>query len=282
MKYLDFDLAIEPSGDGFVARVLGSPSGEATADFSAPFSDLEIENFLLRMGRTRGTVRRIESPEMASAKLFGGRLFNSVFAGDVRGCLRSSIDEANRQGVGLRVRLHLGKAPALADLPWEFLYNASMNRFLGLSVETPVVRFLELPERIRPLTVTPPLRVLMMISSPTDYPQLDVTRESAKMAEALADLERGGIHLDRLRVRGFPFHDAIADFIADHDHVFVVEQNRDAQLKMLLVNECGIAPDKLTSILHYDGTPITARFIAREIGEKARVFNVAPLRKVAG
>jgi outer membrane protein assembly factor BamD (BamD/ComL family) len=193
MKYLDFDLSIEPSGDGFTARVLGSPSGEATADFSTPFSDLEIENFLLRVGRTRGTVRRIESPEMASAKLFGGRLFNSVFAGDVRGCLRSSIDEASRQGVGLRVRLHLGKAPALADLPWEFLYNASMNRFLGLSVETPVVRFLELPERIRPLAVTPPLRVLMMISSPTDYPQLDVTRESAKMAEALADLEQRGL-----------------------------------------------------------------------------------------
>jgi 2-oxoglutarate ferredoxin oxidoreductase subunit alpha len=104
----------------------------------------------------------------------------------------------------------------------------------------------------------------------------------AAMDEALADLERGGIHLDRMRVRGFPFHDSIADFIAEHDHVFVVEQNRDAQLKMLLVNECAIAPDKLTSILHYDGTPVTARFIAREIGEKARVFNVAPLRKVAG
>jgi 2-oxoglutarate ferredoxin oxidoreductase subunit alpha len=51
---------------------------------------------------------------------------------------------------------------------------------------------------------------------------------------------------------------------------------------MLLVNECGIDPGKLTSILHYDGTPVTARFIAREIGEKARVFNVSPLRKVAG
>jgi 2-oxoglutarate ferredoxin oxidoreductase subunit alpha len=83
-------------------------------------------------------------------------------------------------------------------------------------------------------------------------------------------------------VRAFPFDDAIADFIAEHDHVFVVEQNRDAQLKMLLVNECGIAPDKLTSILHYDGTPVTARFITREIAEKARLFNVAPLRKVAG
>jgi 2-oxoglutarate ferredoxin oxidoreductase subunit alpha len=104
----------------------------------------------------------------------------------------------------------------------------------------------------------------------------------AAMAEALAELAQGGVHLDRLRVRAFPFHDAIADFIAEHDHVFVVEQNRDAQLKMLLVNECGIDPQKLTSILHYDGTPVTARFITREIGEKARLYNVAPLRKVAG
>jgi 2-oxoglutarate/2-oxoacid ferredoxin oxidoreductase subunit alpha len=104
----------------------------------------------------------------------------------------------------------------------------------------------------------------------------------AAMAEALADLERQGIHLDRMRVRAFPFHESMADFIAEHEHVFVVEQNRDAQLKMLLVNECGIAPEKLTSVLHYDGTPVTARFITREIAEKAGVFNVSPLRKVAG
>jgi 2-oxoglutarate ferredoxin oxidoreductase subunit alpha len=103
----------------------------------------------------------------------------------------------------------------------------------------------------------------------------------AAMAEALSDLAHQGIHLDRMRVRAFPFHESIADFIAEHDHVFVVEQNRDAQLKMLLVNECGIAPDKLTSILHYDGTPVTARFITREIAEKARLFNVTPLRKVS-
>jgi 2-oxoglutarate ferredoxin oxidoreductase subunit alpha len=103
----------------------------------------------------------------------------------------------------------------------------------------------------------------------------------AAMAESVAELERQGIHLDQMRLRGFPFHDDVTDFIADHDHVFVVEQNRDAQLKMLLVNECGIAPDKLISVLHYDGTPITERFITREIAEKARVFNVTPLRKVA-
>jgi len=193
MKYLDFDLAIEPLGDGYTARVFDSPSGQAAAQFRTPFSDLEIENFLLRLGRTRHMVRRVESPEMASAKAFGAHLFNGVFTGDVRGCLRSSLDEANRQGAGLRVRLHLTKTPALADLPWEFLYNENMNRFFGLSVETPLVRYLDLPERIRPLGVTPPLRVLMMISSPTDYPALDVRRESTKMTEALACLEQRGL-----------------------------------------------------------------------------------------
>jgi 2-oxoglutarate ferredoxin oxidoreductase subunit alpha len=106
----------------------------------------------------------------------------------------------------------------------------------------------------------------------------------AAMAESLAELQRQDIHLDRLRIRGFPFDDAIGEFIASHEHVFVVEQNRDAQIKMLLVNECGIDPAKLTSVLHYDGTPITERFITREIGEKARLYNVRPLtiRKAGG
>ena len=103
----------------------------------------------------------------------------------------------------------------------------------------------------------------------------------AAMAESLATLAASGIHLDRLRIRAFPFADAVAAFIAAHEHVFVVEQNRDAQLRMLLVNECGIDPAKLISVLHYDGTPITARFITQEIGEKAANFNVTPLRKVA-
>ena len=101
------------------------------------------------------------------------------------------------------------------------------------------------------------------------------------MAESLAALAADGIHLDRMRLRAFPFADAVAEFVAAHDKVFVVEQNRDAQLKMMLVNECGIDPDKVIAVLHYDGTPVTARFIVDEIAEKAAVFNVAPLRKVA-
>ena len=64
-----------------------------------------------------------------------------------------------------------------------------------------------------------------------------------------------------MRLRAFPFSEAVSDFINAHDQVFLVEQNRDAQMRMLLVNECGIDPARFISILHYDGTPITARFI---------------------
>jgi 2-oxoglutarate ferredoxin oxidoreductase subunit alpha len=126
-----------------------------------------------------------------------------------------------------------------------------------------------------------PMPVVTKASKPTRSAVIYFGSTGAAMAESLAALELDGIHLDRLRLRGFPFHDSVADFIAAHERVFVVEQNRDAQMKSLLVNECGIDPSRLISVLHYDGTPITARFITREIAEKARLFNVTPLRKVA-
>ena len=101
------------------------------------------------------------------------------------------------------------------------------------------------------------------------------------MDEALSILAAQGVHLDTLRIRAFPFHDEIAEFIADHEHVYVVEQNRDAQMRMLLINELAVDAAKLVPVLHYDGTPITARQILQEIGEKLAMLNVTPLRKVA-
>lgn len=88
------------------------------------------------------------------------------------------------------------------------------------------------------------------------------------MDEALEMLEAQGRRLDALRVRGFPFADEIFDFIAAHDRIYLVEQNRDAQLKTLITTEGGVDPGKLLSLLHYDGTPITARFIASEIAKR--------------
>ncbi|HEV2531513.1 2-oxoacid:acceptor oxidoreductase subunit alpha [Phenylobacterium sp.] len=94
------------------------------------------------------------------------------------------------------------------------------------------------------------------------------------MHEALDALEGQGRHVDALRVRGFPFSDEVYEFIAAHDRVFVVEQNRDAQLRTLIVTEGEVDPGKLTPVLHYDGTPITARFIAGQIGTLMSVGSV--------
>ena len=85
--------------------------------------------------------------------------------------------------------------------------------------------------------------------------------------------------MDTMRIRAFPFPDSVADFIADHEQCFLVEQNRDAQLRSLIVNELNIDPALVMPILHYDGTPITARFITAEVGERVRLMNVQPLKK---
>lgn len=95
------------------------------------------------------------------------------------------------------------------------------------------------------------------------------------MEEALHALEGHGIHLDALRIRAFPFSNEVFEFIRDHEQVFVVEQNRDAQLKTLLVNEGGVHPARLVSVRHYDGTPITARFIIKDITEKLQAAQAA-------
>jgi 2-oxoglutarate ferredoxin oxidoreductase subunit alpha len=77
-----------------------------------------------------------------------------------------------------------------------------------------------------------------------------------------------------MRVRGFPFAKEVDAFIAAHERVFVVEQNRDGQLRTLLVNEGEIDPAKLVPVLHYDGTPITARFIAGKIAQLMAVGQI--------
>jgi 2-oxoglutarate ferredoxin oxidoreductase subunit alpha len=126
-----------------------------------------------------------------------------------------------------------------------------------------------------------PAPVIERAAQPTRAGVIWYGSTGAPMAESLAVLEKEGIHLDRMRIRAFPFADAVAEFIHEHDHVFIVEQNRDAQLRTLIVNECGIAPERIVPVLHYDGNPLTARFVIREIEEKAALFNVTPMRKVA-
>jgi hypothetical protein len=88
--------------------------------------------------------------------------------------------------------------------------------------------------------------------------------------EAQALLARDGLHVDTLRIRAFPLALEVAEFVCEHDQVFVVEQNRDAQTRTLMTTDLELAPAELTSILHFGGMPITARFIVREITGRLR------------
>jgi 2-oxoglutarate/2-oxoacid ferredoxin oxidoreductase subunit alpha len=116
---------------------------------------------------------------------------------------------------------------------------------------------------------------------PTRYGVLYFGSTAPAMDEATAALEAQGIDLNLMRVRAFPFSDEVINFILDHDQVFLIEQNRDAQLKTLLISEGAIDPARLISVLHYDGTPVTARSIVNEIAGRWTILKGKTSREAA-
>lgn len=104
------------------------------------------------------------------------------------------------------------------------------------------------------------------------------TSEAATL-EALHHLEDlHGISLDSMGIEAFPFCPEVDEFINGHEYVFVVEQNRDAQMRQLLINEFDYDPERLVPVLHYDGSPITARFIRHEIRDWILQTSTLPRR----
>ena len=111
---------------------------------------------------------------------------------------------------------------------------------------------------------------------------------TASAEEALDTLSDKGMPIDALRVRGFPFNSGVEEFIEQHDRVFIVEQNRDGQLRTMLINECEINPQKLVPLLCYDGLPVTARWIVNAVlssdgsnsSSTKKTGKVVPLKEV--
>ena len=200
LTYLDFDLSVERSGDGYCARVLRSPCGEAEHHFTRPFSEIELRDFGSGVVRSRQGMRSANVGDIERVRSYGARLFDTVFGAEVHQCLLNSLHEARaRPDTGLRIRLRLNGAPELAELPWEYLYRTSKRQFLALTTNTPIVRYLDLQDSARPVAVKPPLRILAMISSPTDADPLDAEAEWANLEKAVADLQaRGDVVLHKL------------------------------------------------------------------------------------
>jgi hypothetical protein len=187
--YLDFDLRIEPlEGGRYRAAVSTSEQFQASVEFSLPLAlcDLRVPLCFARQGATRGgAAEAMQDPEEV-----GRSLFEAVFRDDVLAGFRIGVLNAEG-GQGVRLRLHLDRVPQLAGLPWEYLYDARLAGYLATSARTSVVRYLDLPEPVRPQAVDLPLRVLVMISTPGDYGELaQAGAEWARLCAALEPLVR--------------------------------------------------------------------------------------------
>lgn len=100
--------------------------------------------------------------------------------------------------------------------------------------------------------------------------------------EALEQLRLQGITINTMRLRGFPFQDEVIEFLDNHEQIFVIEQNRDSQMRTLLINECNIFPDKLISITNINAMPITAMHIFHSIEEKLKASRSPEAKKQQG
>jgi 2-oxoglutarate ferredoxin oxidoreductase subunit alpha len=100
----------------------------------------------------------------------------------------------------------------------------------------------------------------------------------ASTREAMDQLSTAGFNVDLLRLRSVPFHDAVTEFIDSHEQIFVIEQNRDAQMRTVMISELNCLPTKLVSVLHFDGTPISADTISTQVQQH---LSAAPQRQSA-
>jgi 2-oxoglutarate/2-oxoacid ferredoxin oxidoreductase subunit alpha len=94
--------------------------------------------------------------------------------------------------------------------------------------------------------------------------------------EAVELLAQQGLRADYMRVRGFPFHDSVERFLRTHDPIFVIEQNRDGQLRTLLINETQVPKEKLHPLLVYGGFPLSARHVVDGIAARVHKAVAAP------
>ena len=187
----DFELQID-AGDGssYGVAVLRSPAGAARGVMTFPFDRDALASQLagleqtLHDGATDGDVAMVQR--------FGAALFDALIQGDVRTAYDRSCQATGGADEGLRLKLRI-LAPELLTVPWEFLFDPRSQAFVALSRHTPVMRYLELLLPDPDFAVTPPLRILGIVSAPTDLAPLDVAQEKARIDAALKDAVARGL-----------------------------------------------------------------------------------------
>ncbi len=126
-----------------------------------------------------------------------------------------------------------------------------------------------------------PAPVMKKAAAPATVGVVYYGSTSAAMDEALAILADTGAPADGLRIRAYPLSPEVTAFVHAHERVFIVEQNRDAQMRTLMTTDLGLDPGRLSAILHFGGAPITARFIADSVLERLNPAVPQPLEAVS-
>lgn len=203
LQYEDFILQLDlaPGGQGYLARVIRSPTGEAEAPFVNPLTADDLAGlWQAAQAQARGgdalrsgagaVVTPLPRPVLEA---LGSRLFDAVFHGPVRSCWARSLEGLARQpGWGLRLKLQLNlEEPRLAplhEIPWEYLFSLEQGGFLGLRRRTPLLRHVRLPFPPGQPPVANPLRLLGVTAEPKSMPGLSLSAEGEVIAKALSSL----------------------------------------------------------------------------------------------
>lgn len=193
VKYKNFDILIQNrENDVYPTRVLSSPAGETRGVLA--FSSL-VPDVITNLKSLRDLVLDVapqdqsEMERWAHATRFGELLFDALMSGEVRSCFDVSLNLRGKDGLRIRLRI---EPPELSALPWELMRDKRSGSFVSLSNLTPVVRYIELQQASPPLVTRKPLCVLVVISSPTDMPQLNVEAEISQLTEDLRELVKNG------------------------------------------------------------------------------------------
>jgi len=205
-NYLPLDIVLDHSEEGYVVRVADSSNGEATgsatsdtvAQFQPPLTATELAHFhrLLATGETN----RGQSDEAElTLQQWGERLFKALFPGALSSFVQNAHRLAYQERARLRVRIQIDHEPDLAMLPWEYLFDPIRREFVALSLQAPFIRYTNLMQQIVPFKVEPPLRMLVVISSPGGYPPFDREKSWFTILDKLDYLAREGkLMLERL------------------------------------------------------------------------------------
>ncbi len=190
--YLDFEVTVNSIKGAYYARAY-SVVGEASEVL--PISDNALER-LQKLHKTLlfpgGKHRMTRSLLNKKVKIFGLRLFDILFVGEIRNCYYQSRVRARSETKGVRLRLNF-QAPELAVLPWEFIFDPNENDHVSLSYNTPIVRYLDVLKPGGSLSINPPLQILGMVVSPSDLRPLDIRREQQRINQALKNLQSRGL-----------------------------------------------------------------------------------------